>query len=339
MRTLEVSGNPYQRGFQHGTAFSKEIREFAASRIELLKGYLPTWTTQEINELAQKQIDVLQEYREEFEEFCGIADGADLPQEDLMVLNNYTDMRNFSTPEQGCSALYYKKHNELIYGQTWDMTPEALPYLLHLKIKDVNDTHIFTVVGCLALCGVASHGVGVFINDLKTTETGRGLMWPALVRCLLKQRTAADGLRFIKKNLPSSGHHYLICDNKECYSVETTGQRIDTVKTVTGSGVAFHTNHYLGKLGSTVADGSLSTTTLLRYDHINEYFNKNDKLTFQEVARGLFGTDLASGGVCMLPSTPSAAITCGGLLFDGIKKTGVVFEADYCAKNLTKFSF
>lgn len=339
MRTLEVSGGPYQRGLQHGKAFAKDIRDFAASRKVLLRGYLPGWSDQEINELAQEQIDVLQEYREEFEEFCGIADGADLAQEDLMILNNYTDMRNFTKIDEGCSSIYYNKHGQVVYGQTWDMSPEARPYILHLKVKDVSDYHIFTVVGCLALCGVASHGVGVFMNDLKTTETSRGLMWPALIRCLLKQRTAEDANQFIKVNLPASAHHYLICDNKQCFSVETTGQRTDVVNAVNGNGVVFHTNHYIGKLGEKAVDVQLGSTTYLRYDKLKEFFNKNDKLNFQSVAKGLFGTAIDSGGVCIYPTTPSAAITCGGLLFDGIKRTGEVFEADYNDKSNTKFGF
>lgn len=339
MRTLEVSGSPYQRGLQHGKTFAKDIRDFAASRKILLRGYLPGWSDQDINELAQEQIDVLQEYREEFEEFCGIADGADLPQEDLMILNNYTDMRNFTKKDEGCSTLYYKKHGQVVYGQTWDMSPEARPYILHLKVKDASDYHIFTVVGCLALCGVASHGIGVFMNDLKTTETGRGLMWPALIRCLLKQRSAEDGNRFIKINLPASAHHYLICDINQCFSVETTGQRTDVVSAVDGNGVAFHTNHYVGKLGEKAVDVQLGSTTYQRYDKLKEFFQENDKLNFQAIAKGLFGSPVASGGVCIYPTTPGAAITCGGLLFDGIKKSGEVFEADYNEKSNTKFGF
>lgn len=339
MRTLEVSGSPYQRGMQHGQAFAREIKEFAASRKVLLKAYLTGWTEQDIEELAQEQIDVLQEYRPEFEEFCGIADGADIPQEDLMILNNYTDMRNFTKTDEGCSSLYYKKNEHVVFGQTWDMSPEARPYILHLKIKDVSDYHIFTVVGCLALCGVASHGVGVFMNDLKTTETGRGLMWPALIRCLLKQPSAEAANRFIKINLPASAHHYLICDSKQCFSVEATGQRTDVVNSVNGDGVAFHTNHFIGKLGETGVDVQLGSTTHVRYEKIKEYFQKTDKLNFKEIAKGLFGTAIASGGVCMFPTTPGGAITCGGMLYESNKKTGEVFEGDYNDKSTLSFGF
>ncbi len=338
MRTLEVSGNPYQRGKQHGSAFAKEIKVFAASRKNLLEGYLPNWSDRDINELAQEQIDVLQDYREEFEEFCGIADGADINQEDLMILNNYTDMRNFTKTDEGCSSIYYKKHGQVIYGQTWDMSQEARPYILHLKVNDVSNYHIFTVVGCLALCGVASHGVGVFMNDLKTTETSRGLMWPALIRCLLKQKTAEAANRFIKTNLPASAHHYLICDQDECYSVETTGKRTDVVNSVKGSGVAFHTNHYIGKLGETKVDAQLGTTTQQRYDKLKEYFEKNDNLSIEEVGKGLFGTAIDAGGVCMFPTNSTGAITCGGMLFDATKRSGDVFETDYSLKNKTTFS-
>lgn len=337
MRTLVVSGSPYQRGKIHGSAFAKEIKDFAASRKKLLEGYLPGWSDRDINELAQEQIDVLQEYREEFEEFCGIADGADINQEDLMILNNYTDMRNFTKTDEGCSSIYYKKHGQVIYGQTWDMSPEARPYILHLTVKDVSEYQIFTVVGCLALCGVASHGVGVFMNDLKTTETSRGLMWPALIRCLLKQKTAEAANRFIKTNLPASAHHYLICDQNECYSVETTGKRTDVVNSVKGNGVVFHTNHYIGKLGETGVDVQLGTTTYPRYEKLKSYFENNDKLNFAEVAKGLFGTAIDAGGVCMFPTSPTGAITCGGMLFDAQKKSGDVFETDYCSKNKTTF--
>src|SRR5690606_5823501 len=159
------------------------------------------------------------------------------------ILNNYTDMRDFSYPSDGgCSTWSVRTEQEYIAGQTWDMHASATPYILHLTIQDaIGPIHILTVTGCLGLSGVNPQGVSVFINNMHCSETAVQLMWPALVRSLLQKPTAQDALNFLKENLPCSGHNYLICDPTESINVETTGLRYDVTHQSQGPAIYFHT--------------------------------------------------------------------------------------------------
>ncbi|PCJ59763.1 MAG: hypothetical protein COA79_10180 [Planctomycetota bacterium] len=340
MKYLLLDKTPYENGLTHGEAFKEDIHLCANVRLDLLKGYLEELTWDQIQILANKEIEVLKKSPLEYEEFSGIAKGANISEVLLAVLNNYTDMRNFSESTLGCSALYYKSDSTSISGQTWDMTPEALPYVLHLEIKGEPSLHILTITGCLALSGFSSLGVSAFMNDLKTTETSIGLMWPALMRKILRAPTAQQGHELLTQNLPSSGHHYLISDKYQAYSIETTGKQYEVVQNLGSNGYSIHTNHYKGRLGGTVADSSLSASTKLRDEAMDNYFKASNDLTFDNIAQNVFAKELGSGGVAMLPSGDSpAAITCGGMMYDHLANNGIIYNNHYSKENIKKIGF
>lgn len=340
MKYLLLDKSPYENGLIHGETFKEDIHNYAQARLELLKGYLSEFTWDQIELHANKEIEVLKLSPSLYEEFSGIAKGANISEVMLGVLNNYTDMRNFSESTLGCSALYYKNDHTIVSGQTWDMTPDALPYVLHLEIKGEPSLHILTVTGCLALSGFSSSGLSVFINDLRTTETSIGLMWPALVRKILQEPNAQKGTETLTNNLPSSGHHYLVSDKTECYSIETTGKQFEVIQNLKSNGYSFHTNHYKSHLGGTAADGSLGLTTIPRDKAMEEYFKEPNDVSINDIANELFGKKLGSGGVAMLPVEGSyGAVTCGGIIFDHHTNSGVIHHNHYTDDTCKKISF
>ncbi len=331
MRYLYLDGTPYENGLKHGQAFKEEIRAYAQDRMRLLRGFRSHQTDDEIYAMARREVEILKNYEDIYAEFKGICDGANIDEAALGILNNYTDLRNVGEDEGGCSTLMLRNQYGTSVGQTWDMTPDALPYTLHLEYGGkAPKAHIFTVVGCLALCGTNGN-VAVVVNDLKTVETSVGLMWPALVRSILAQKNAEEGYQFLKKNMPSSGHHYLIADVENVFGVETTGKR-EVLLNNPKDDFYYHTNHYLSVLGDTRADPSLAQSTLLRYEVLKEHFlaPENANLTEKEIADKLFGTDLGKGGVCLTSRTKfGVAITCGGIFFNLSKKSGQIFGSEY----------
>lgn len=340
MKYLLLDKTPNENGITHGESFRTEIQQCAESRLELLKGYLPEFTWEQIQLHANKEIDVLKLSSSEYEEFAGIAKGANISEVMLAILNNYTDMRNFSESTLGCSALYYKNNDTILSGQTWDMTPDALPYVLHLEIKGEPSLHILTITGCLGLSGFSSAGLSVFINDLKTNETSIGLMWPALVRKVLKEADAQSGCDTLTNNLPSSGHHYLVSDKTQTFSIETTGKQFEILQNLKTNGYSIHTNHYKGHLGGTSADGSLGLTTVPRDTAMENYFKSSKDFSFNEIANNLFAKELGTGGVAMLPVEGSdGAITCGGIMFDHSTNTGIIHSNQYSDDTCKKISF
>jgi isopenicillin-N N-acyltransferase-like protein len=339
MLKLTVSGTPRARGLAHGEQFRSQIHALSEIRRGLLQKYLKRKTMLEIDELAFEQARVLAGYPDFYAEFTAIAESAHLSLVDLVILNNYTDMRDFGG-EGGCSVVALRNSRETLAGQTWDMHASATPHMLHLSTPEAE---ILTVVGCLGLAGVGRKGVGVLINNLHSHEFQVGLIWPALVRGMLLESSARAARTYMEKNLPCSGHNYLLVDAEEALNVEATGKRIATTAELKAPGVTFHTNHYVDPaLAKTEILSLQSKTTHARHLALEKYFAATpvESLDSQKLCEDVFAGAKAPA-VCVHPPAgdPHGAMTCGGMLLDFRKRTGLSFGGLYQSGDHHRFSW
>ena len=80
---------------------------------------------------------------------------------------------------------------------------------------------VFTTVGCLGQIGMNESGVCVGINNLTGNDGRFGVMWPAVVREMLAQATAAEALDVLLEADLAGAHNYLILDAEgRGYNVE-----------------------------------------------------------------------------------------------------------------------
>ncbi len=357
MRQLTLRGSAKERGLMHGKTWSKEIHELAQIRIELLNSALKGWTSSKIKNLVTLHLEVLQKDHELWEEFKGICEGAKISEHDLMILNNHTDLRDFSfaqnDPELNeslneCSAFALKTSHGIIAGQTWDMHGSASPYVAHLTIHKKNGNQeitqeIFTLTGCLALTGINSLGLGVFINNLRSSEMSIGLAWPALIRKILDEGSLQAAEKCIENNLPSGGRSFLLSDQNQAVGFEVTGKQIKSFGKTSNKAFLAHTNHYLTDLKETEDLESRSKSTFDRLEKITSLLEKTSESKSQiksatELADYLLLQDI-SNILCIpvSPQNPHASATCGGMLYDFTQKKGFSFNALY--KNKDLFSF
>src|SRR5690606_38621645 len=108
---------------------------------------------------------------------------------EMVVLNNYTDFRDIHVPEQGCTTVYVNR-GEVVAGQTWDMHGTAKNYVCCIEIESADPADrqiLFSLVGCLGLMGYTGRGTMVGVNNINTDGAVPGVIWPALIRGLLKQ--------------------------------------------------------------------------------------------------------------------------------------------------------
>jgi isopenicillin-N N-acyltransferase like protein len=340
MYQLRLKGGPRERGLKHGEAFRKQIHELAEIRHGLLQKYLMDMDAYEREKLALAQIEYMKtETPELFQEFCGIADGAHITLTELAIINNYTDMRDFGNiPDTedpgGCSTFAVSTGDRIICGQTWDMHASATPFILHLKIDEPVKKEVLTVTGGLALAGVNEFGVSVFINNMHSTEASMGIIWPALVRLMLDEKTADEAYEVLIKDLPCSGHNYLICDRSQVINVETTGLRHEVTARLRAQvpGSTFHTNHYVGKLAETEKMGRQSSTTRARYQALEAYFAKEkpESLTIEKLQEDILGGG-ETPAVCLKRPTddPHGPMTCGGVIVDLGNNVGEMYAGEY----------
>ena len=94
----------------------------------------------------RKQLEVSEQFSPEItSEMKGIAKGAGVSLEDIVILNNYTDFRDIPLPDEGCSTLHVRNEaDEALVGQTWDMHKvQKTMFVLSMFQKQIQIQHKF----------------------------------------------------------------------------------------------------------------------------------------------------------------------------------------------------
>lgn len=287
------------------------VREAAAAHLPVLEAHLPAM----------------------HEELLGIAEGAGLTPEQIVVLNHYTDLRDVppdvvglpSTDAEvgepgGCTSVYYTGIEGPVLGQTWDMHATAEPFVRMISIepKDSDQQVVcFTLTGCLGMAGLGQDAVAVTTNNLSSTDGGVGVVWPAVVRAMLEAPSARDA-RDRLLGLPlSSGHYYTIADGRDFFGYETSGQ----LKVLTQSGpraAHLHTNHCFDPVLRQRENVPRGSTTFARLNMATTLYAQHRPSTLDELWT-LLGSHEgdASSQLCThqdeVHGDPTRSRTCGRL--------------------------
>jgi isopenicillin-N N-acyltransferase-like protein len=345
MRQLELPAGkpPREWGRIHGESFRGEVQALAALRTYLCTQIGGFASAADVRAAAAAHLPVLERYhRGLHDELIGIAEGAALTPADIVITNHYTDLRDLD-PDMttwkpapladdpgahgvhrggpgsgdGCSVLWAESPTGRVLAQTWDMHATAIPYVMILRVPESADgpsATLLSVTGCLGMAGMNAARVGIAINNLFSTDATLGVVWPAMVRRALQQRTAAAARDVIATSPIGSGHHYFVADRDAAFAIEASGTRR---KQVFGGGPVYcHTNHCLdGEVAARSKVPPISTT----YDRL--------RWLEADVARGAV-TDLADAwrrlgsedgwprSVChnmATPEAPHGTATCGAI--------------------------
>lgn len=271
----DASNTPRQWGAAHGEAFRDAIRELVAIRTGLMREKNPQLTTGRIASLAGEQWRITAGWNRELsEELKGIAAGAGVTAEELVVLNNYTDFRDISLPDEGCSVVYVNRGAGRIAGQTWDMHRSAKNFVCCLRVPSRRfggETLVYSLVGCVGLMGFNPAGAMVGVNNINTTGAKAGILWPVLVRSLLEQARHAAMLGVLQTAPVTSGHSYLVASREQADFWEVMPGLAERVGSLAGDepGHLFHTNHCEGPAARTrETPHSVNSTTHVRHELI-----------------------------------------------------------------------
>lgn len=303
MRLITLEGTPYEMGRQHGELLREEIHALAEERLRLSLRDVPGASREAALALAGRCLDAHREYAPAvWEEFQGIAEGAGLSPERLLIGNGYTDFKDVLAQEQlepplnpglhGCSTFIVRREGSAsgrtFVGQTWDMHGTAEPFVVafHRRPKNGPETLAVTTTGCLSLIGLNEHGLAIGNSNLVPTDARPGVIYLALIHHVLAQRTFADAQRAILDAPRASGHNYYLADGH--------GNVCDIETTATQHHLFFpegptyaHTNHYhapaLQALAAPIEAGASTFAREKRLAaNLAEKAGRLDPLTIQE---------------------------------------------------------
>jgi isopenicillin-N N-acyltransferase-like protein len=346
MRQLELPAGkpPRDWGRIHGESFRREVKALAQIRIYLCTTVGGFRSAAEVLAAAAAHLPVLERYHLGlYQELLGIAEGAAVSPEEIVVANHYTDLRDLDPdpktwrpaprrddPEagqararaggaggDGCSVIWAESPSGRILAQTWDMHATAIPYAMVLRVPASADgpaATLLTVTGCLGMAGMSGARVAIAINNLCSTDATLGVVWPAVVRRALHHPTAQAARDLIAISPIGSGHHYIVADRRAVFAIETSGTRR---KQVFAGGRSYcHTNHCLdGEVAarSTVLETS---TTRERMAWLEADLARTGVTDLADVWRRLGSEDGWPGSVCCnlaTPESPHESATCGAI--------------------------
>jgi len=321
-----TSGREFGRA--HGESFRGEIQSLAALRVYLCRTVGGFGSDAEVRSLAVEHLPVLRAFSEALaDELEGIAEGAKVSPEDIMILNHYTDLRDLgrsrNMDEDGCSVLYARTDEGPVLAQTWDMHATAIPYVMMLHVPSAlgGEAWVLSLTGCLGMAGLGPQGVGVAINNLPSTDAKVGVAWSALVRRMLTEKSAKDAKGVLLSAPIGSGHHYFVADETDAFGVETSGQLLENV--FAGGTQFVHTNHCLHANVATKTAVPPRSTTMDRYQKLSRDILQRPVTSARDAYDRLGSQDGYPRSVCTntsTPETPHGPATCGAISMDLAKR-------------------
>lgn len=242
LNTYCFTGTPEQIGHAHGEELRGSIQGFMQVRLDAAVKYFQDQGIQN-----KSVIDGLRTVgRNCYHIFSGwdpegciehdaIAAAAGVDPVDLYTITNYTDVRDAymltgtSPDAEGCTALMIPAAHTvgagILAGQTWDLNPEDLEYVIAVQIKPNKGPARWSIQlsGCLSLMGMNSAGVVVGTTNLKTWGSKPGVGYLNLIHRALRCNTLDEAAAIIEQAPTSGAHSYLLACADKAMRFEVTG--------------------------------------------------------------------------------------------------------------------
>ncbi|MFD4839518.1 C45 family autoproteolytic acyltransferase/hydrolase [Achromobacter sp. NPDC058515] len=318
---VSVSGAPEARGRSYGQQAAARVRKSAAMYGQTLVdlGYDAMARTQLIAHFAREIEDFAPHY---LEEMRGIAAGADVPFEDIVMVNARTEVVAKARAEKkkaaelepgdGCTGALIlptrSANGNLIHGQNWDWRAECAETAIVLRVRNDNGPDILTFVeaGGLARSGLNSAGVSITANYLESDRDFRQLGVPLSLirRKVLEQAHFALAIKAVATT-PKSCSNNIMIGMAAGFGVDFECTTDEAFPIYPGNDdLIVHANHWvsevaLGKLRDT---GRASTPESAYRDwRVRRLLNEKQQLTREDMKRALFDDFGSPYSVCRPP--------------------------------------
>jgi isopenicillin-N N-acyltransferase-like protein len=233
LKIVEVSGAPYEMGFQYGTA-CPEIRTMLDITCQGFGGRDNTGI------MADKYIPLYLPFAEKYapeivEEMRGIAAGAELDFQDIFLLNMTYEIS--ATLTMGCTSFVATGkatgNGEVITGQNLDFLSTYEENIILLKTKPGHGPGIMAIApaGSLGLIGLNSAGITLNLNLLRNKDSlapNGGVPSHIILRKLLACQNLGEAISAVAAAEMRSAKNYLLAsDQGDVVDMEVTMNDLD----------------------------------------------------------------------------------------------------------------
>lgn len=277
---LEISGDYQEIGYAIGSFFKKEIQLVLTRRKSWLQK-IRTYSEKDPDQLAQHlQIQAETHYPHLMEELRGMSRGAEIPFQDLFLLNIHAEMSAKLASETraeipGCSTIYWNSRNRklLFHNEDGHQAYRDLMFMVKATLPSGVTVLTLTYPGFLMGNGPSLNNHGIFqtTNFISGKHCRPGIPRYFLGRAVLEAKSLKEAIEIVTRPERAIAYHHnlgSLTENK-IYSVEVTPNNHQIVEP---GHLYFHTNHLiLDKTKATPQDMEyVRSSSLPRYETISD---------------------------------------------------------------------
>ena len=332
---IEISGPPHARGVQYGRQAAARIRRGIAHYGAQLRGL--DLDAEAVRRLVRDYLPMIESFDADYvPEMRGIAEGADLPFEDVALLNARTEILKLAArPDlraklarqdvpDGCTGVVAlpgaTRDRQTIHAQNWDWKAECAQTAVVLRIRrdDGPDILTFTEAGALARCGLNAAGIAITANYLESDRDYRDIGVPlALIRRkVLQQEHVALAMRAVYWTPKSASNNMMVSQSAagagggQAVAINFECAPDETFQVLPEAGLLVHANHWqsqvaLAKLRDTGIHGT--PDSLYRDMRVRDLLRPAlGELTVDGVKAALFDDFASPWSVCRPPRLNTA---------------------------------
>jgi Acyl-coenzyme A:6-aminopenicillanic acid acyl-transferase. len=258
---IEVTGAPRERGRQYGEQARERIKRGVEHYSKQV--FATGISADEFQALTRKFELAIDRYDPfHLEEMKGIAEGAGVPLESIILLNARTEILKLARKPatawaalgdlpDGCTGLValpeITREGRLLHAQNWDWKAECAETAVVVKIRrdDGPDILTFTEAGALARSGFNAAGIAITANYLETDRDYRrlGIPLPLIRRKALEQKRLAAAMHAVYTT-PKTAANNMMVSHALGVAISFECAPDETFQILPERGLIVHANHF-----------------------------------------------------------------------------------------------
>jgi isopenicillin-N N-acyltransferase-like protein len=289
---IEVSGSHREMGCQIGEAARAQIQHSVANAHVLIDAAYDTleltWDGARIQ--ARKYLPFAEErYPQYVDELRGMAEGANVPFDDLVVLNvmeavtmdalHLTRCTSFAVNEQHTADGHVlAAHNE-------DWVPEDEGDVMVISARPEKEPPFLAMSygGLLPNVGFNAYGIAQLIDSVYPSDSRIGIPRLVVARAVLASRRISGAIgRALVSRRAAGYNHLLVHESGEMYSIEVSARMFEIL--YGSDGYMVHTNHYLDpQMKQVEKDPEELLSSRVRYFRASRLIRQSEKHTIESL--------------------------------------------------------
>jgi predicted choloylglycine hydrolase len=318
IRLLDLSGTPYERGLAHGKALKTEIKAIISDfKQDLAKTYNVASSDfiERFVETTNFQPAIEKWTPGLLDEVRGIADGADIPFEEVYVFQLADEIWSMGkwAMKHKCTAISVNRRGDqpTIVAQTMDIPGfyQKYPTLLRIRYENGPTQMVLTCPGLIGVNGLNSDGVAVCCNTLLQLQPSlEGVPCLFVVRGVLENRELKTAESWLKKIPHAVGQNYTLGDQNEAHAFECCAISKKRFRPVDNADYTYHTNHplvntdwhpeYLARCKEKKCSPAQGLSVCHRFKTLQQRINMDNPITEKSIIESLASRDSDIGPIC-----------------------------------------